>query len=116
MAQAAAKRAKAAAKAANTRKTPTKTAARAEPEVAPKVIDKTTEAYKVPIVLPAGLQVPDQCCTWPRYDGLRFVMGKHISGESMLDLTADELKALRVIELRTKKRQEKWPGRQGHYN
>ena len=34
----------------------------------------------------------------------------------MLDLTIDEFKALRIVELRAKKRQEKWPGSWGHFN
>ena len=83
---------------------------------APKPIEKTAEAYKVPIVLPTGQPLPDECVTWPRYDGVGYVLGHHVAGESMLDLSLPEVKALRVVELRVKKQKEKWPGGPGHYN
>ena len=116
MALATSKRLRAAAKAAGAKRPKAKAAARAEPQALPNAIDKTAEAYKVPIVLAVGEPLPEQCCTWPRYDGVAFVMGPHVSGESMLNLTLEELKALRVVELRTKRRAEKWSGPSGHYN
>ena len=99
MARAAANRAKAAAQAGCKRRRVTRVP-RPEPAAAPKQIDKTAEAYKVPIVLPVGRPLPDQCCTWPRYDGVGYVLGHNVTGESMLDLTIDEAKALRIVELR----------------
>ena len=91
-------------------------AAQTEVLQAPKPIEKTAEAYKVPIVLPTGQPLPDECVTWPRYDGVGYVLGHHVAGESMLDLSLPEVKALRVVELRVKKQKEKWPGGPGHYN
>ena len=93
MARAAAKAAaraaaKAVAKAGCKRRRVTR-APRAEPVAAPKPIEKTAEAYKVPIVLPAGQPVPEQCCTWPRYDGVGYVLGHNVAGESLLDLSVD---------------------------
>ena len=43
-------------------------------------------------------------------------MGRNVSGKSLPDLILEEFKTLRVIELCTKRRAEKWRGPKGHYN
>ena len=86
------------------------------PAAAPKAIERTSEVYKAPLVSPAGELVPEECCTWLIYYNGSYMLDSGIRGGSMLDLSLAEIKALRVVELKTKKQQEKWPGPSGHYN
>ena len=48
-----------------------------------------------------------ECVTWPRYRDGEFVLA-HGPGESMLQLTEEEQRALQVVCLRTEVQQEKY--------
>ena len=55
-----------------------------------------------------------ECVTWPRYRDSEFVLGDGL-GESMLELTTEEQRALQVVSLRCEVRKETY-GRADHFN
>ena len=71
-------------------------------------IQRTAQLYRVPRDRQAADVDPRarECVTWPRYRDGEFVLA-HGPGESMLQLTEEEHRALQVVCLRTQVRQEK---------
>ena len=72
-------------------------------------IRRTGQLYRVPRVRLAGDRDPwsRECVTWPRYRGGEFLL-EDGPGESLLELTQEEQRALQVVCLRTEVKQEKY--------
>ena len=71
-------------------------------------VSETQHLYVVPRVWEPSydLDHEQQLFTWPRYQNGKFSHGG--SGESMLDLTEEELRALQIVVLRTDVRKEQF--------
>ena len=61
-------------------------------------VSKTSELYRIPFQGDLG-NCAVECIGWPRYDGEEFRYG--CEGESMLDMTKEEMYALTVVMLKT---------------
>ena len=72
-------------------------------------IQRTAQLYRVPRIRQAADPHPwaRECVTWPRYRGGEFLL-EDGPGESMLELTQEEQRALQVVCLRTQVKQEKY--------
>jgi len=71
-------------------------------------VSETQHLYVVPRVWEPTVDIDheQQLYTWPRYQGGKFSHGG--SGESMLDLTEEEWRALQIVVLRTDVRKEQY--------
>jgi len=74
----------------------------------PQAVEKTGQLYRVPRVSVNGIECSwsVECVTWPRYADGEFSF--RMTGESMLDMTVDEVRSLSIIVLRTDLRQERY--------
>ena len=71
-------------------------------------VDKTGQLYRIPRVRAAlGEPWAAECVTWPRYQYGGFALG-HCSGESMLQLTEEESRALQIVVLRCEVQAERY--------
>ena len=72
-------------------------------------IQRTGQLYRVPRIRRAGDRDPwaRECVIWPRYRGGEFLL-EDGPGESMLELTQEEQRALQVVCLRTQVKQEEY--------
>ena len=74
----------------------------AEPEDA--TVTRTGQLYRIPRIRPAAATPPAkdwsrECITWPRYVDGSFSL-QHWSGVSMLELTAEEHRALAIVSIK----------------
>ena len=84
-------------------------------------LQRTGQLYRVPRMRPSSELSSEgrepwarECVTWPRYRDSEFVLGDGL-GESMLELTTEEQRALQVVSLRCEVRKETY-GRADHFN
>jgi len=71
------------------------------------VVVKTNQLYRIPrteIAGQTGKYVAKEQVTWPRYRYGKYSMTE--SGESMLELSVKEIRALQIIVLKTKCKKE----------
>ena len=84
-------------------------------------LQRTGQLHRVPRMRPSSELSSEgrepwarECVTWPRYRDSEFVLGDGL-GESMLELTTEEQRALQVVSLRCEVRKETY-GRADHFN
>ena len=73
-----------------------------------EAVSKTAELYCIPRLFAPEVQLSEeqQRITWPRYDERACTFNFSNSGESMLDLTEAEYRALQVVHLKTQVQKE----------
>ncbi len=82
------------------------------PEQQPMSVEKTGQLYKIPRIaaegaVGIGASWAAECVTWPRYLDGEFKL-KNRTGDSMLEMTVEENRALQIVVLRCQVRREEY--------
>ena len=81
-------------------------------------VERTGQLYRIPRIRPAGSTYrawSRECVTWPRYDAGYYSL-HNATGETLLELSVDEARALQIVVLRTNVQAETFtPYGPGHH-